>query len=431
MKWQLRTQLDATDVATDTKEGEGFKVIIPTQPSSTWDSAQVEDRVMEAFDAMVDSTEFWQSVDRGIASIPLFGDAQVRIQRHEHQQDAFELELTASLSSASSSASSPAAPADSQPPLSIRDFRWICAKLHECRAMFGDVLDMSVLDDLMITHQQSAQSQFAGTDAAHAKLSGSPVIDEIFACNVNALQELKTNGYTVIDTNLLASEESHHRLSQLLQIKSSQDATIRTDTIKFLDRTMATDCGLQQQHDVLMGLASYLNEYYFGHDQALQEAWPFPPRLPATTERPLTNPKFIQAAEYNANEFYVAHRDNVYLDDTQQQRRLRPRRRSNLRYITCILYCNDNWTKKDGGALRLYPNTTTHPMTNINTDELEHVDVLPCNGRLLIFESMLLHSVEKVKHPTKKRLALTCWINRPDESSLDFADTAGSGSDSN
>ena len=91
--------------------------------------------------------------------------------------------------------------------------------------------------------------------------------------------------------------------------------------------------------------------------------------------------------------------------------------RSNYRLYTCILYCNDGWDiQKDGGALRIYPHTThlTHPSEAVEM-QLEYEDINPCNGKLLIFDSRLIHSVERVKTAEKKRLALTLWMMRPED----------------
>lgn len=91
--------------------------------------------------------------------------------------------------------------------------------------------------------------------------------------------------------------------------------------------------------------------------------------------------------------------------------------RSNYRLYTCILYCNDDWDmEQDGGALRIYPNTIhlTDPSEAVEK-QLEYEDINPSNGKLLIFDSRLVHSVEKVISSMKKRLALTIWIMRPED----------------
>ena len=47
-------------------------------------------------------------------------------------------------------------------------------------------------------------------------------------------------------------------------------------------------------------------------------------------------------------------------------------------------------------------------------DRCEYTDINPDNGKLLIFDSRLVHSVEKVHTPDKSRLALTLWTLRPE-----------------
>jgi hypothetical protein len=89
---------------------------------------------------------------------------------------------------------------------------------------------------------------------------------------------------------------------------------------------------------------------------------------------------------------------------------------------TCILYMNDNnWDVNiDGGTLRLYPNTQHiyNPMDVTKSDRFKFVDIAPTNGRLLIFDACLVHSVQKVTSVYKQRRALTLWINRPNYSGV-------------
>ena len=55
-----------------------------------------------------------------------------------------------------------------------------------------------------------------------------------------------------------------------------------------------------------------------------------------------------------------------------------------------------------------------------NTAKATHnyVDINPSNGKLLLFDSRMIHSVEKVLHHSKIRRALTLWITRPEESGV-------------
>jgi hypothetical protein len=47
----------------------------------------------------------------------------------------------------------------------------------------------------------------------------------------------------------------------------------------------------------------------------------------------------------------------------------------------------------------------------------EYIDVNPLNGKLLLlFDSRMVHSVEKVLNKIKTRRALTLWMVRPEES---------------
>ena len=72
--------------------------------------------------------------------------------------------------------------------------------------------------------------------------------------------------------------------------------------------------------------------------------------------------------------------------------------------------------EKDGGALRIYPNTShLRDPSDVFKMNLKYEDINPSNGKLLIFDSRLVHSVEKVTTLEKKRLALTIWMMRPED----------------
>jgi hypothetical protein len=117
---------------------------------------------------------------------------------------------------------------------------------------------------------------------------------------------LITKGYVTIDTsNLQTKSESFIKLSQFLQRKTKQDNSIRSDTVAFLDLNDGIQCGLENQFRVLLGVADFLNEYLMSVDEMESE---YDPLLPGTKDRPLTNPRNIQAAEYGYGEYYVAHR---------------------------------------------------------------------------------------------------------------------------
>ena len=243
----------------------------------------------------------------------------------------------------------------------------------------------------------------------------------------NILSTLEEKGYISIHTNLKTTQESYNQLSNFLQQKTKQDSKIRSDTVAFLNMNDFVLCQLQTQFHVLMGMASFLNEYYYcnknyyNHDKdnSSSSGGDFEPLSPGTKERPLTNPRNIQAAEYGYGEFYVAHSDNLLLSSTNDSTSQNTTR-SNYRLYTCILYCNDDWDiNKDGGALRIYPNTQDLlDPSDVITKQYEYEDINPNNGKLLIFDSRLVHSVEKVISKDKKRLALTLWMMKPEDSGV-------------
>jgi Rps23 Pro-64 3,4-dihydroxylase Tpa1-like proline 4-hydroxylase len=93
---------------------------------------------------------------------------------------------------------------------------------------------------------------------------------------------------------------------------------------------------------------------------------------------------------------------------------------------------DNNWDVDiDGGALRLYPHTQEYrtPEEAVDASNVKEelytddgvpsfVDISPINGRLLIFDSRLVHSVNEVLSSTKVRRALTLWINKPNDSGV-------------
>jgi len=93
--------------------------------------------------------------------------------------------------------------------------------------------------------------------------------------------------------------------------------------------------------------------------------------------------------------------------------------RRNFRYYTCILYCNDDWdSQRDGGALRIYPGTSDVDPEHAEK-HYDYIDINPSNGRLLIFDSKLIHSVETVTQSRHERRALTLWILRPEDGGVE------------
>jgi len=74
--------------------------------------------------------------------------------------------------------------------------------------------------------------------------------------------------------------------------------------------------------------------------------------------------------------------------------------------------------------LRIYPESQQFesPEEAVRGDDRHcsassSIDISPVGGRMLIFDSRLVHSVEPVT-TTKVRRALTVWINRPNNSGV-------------
>ena len=65
----------------------------------------------------------------------------------------------------------------------------------------------------------------------------------------------------------------------------------------------------------------------------------------------------------------------------------------------------------------MYQNSAVvlHPHTVLDGGN-EYIDINPSNGKLLLFDSRMIHSVENVFNKNKTRRALTLWMVRPEES---------------
>jgi len=96
--------------------------------------------------------------------------------------------------------------------------------------------------------------------------------------------------------------------------------------------------------------------------------------------------------------------------------------RSNFRCYTCILYCNDSWKMdKDGGALIIYPNSVDILDCDEASRLCEGLEINPVNGRLVIFDSRLMHAVQPVTQSVTPRRALSLWIKRPEARTITLA----------
>eukprot|EP00977_Amphora_coffeiformis_P008346 scaffold1889_cov198-Amphora_coffeaeformis.AAC.8 len=82
------------------------------------------------------------------------------------------------------------------------------------------------------------------------------------------------------------------------------------------------------------------------------------------------------------------------------------------RYLTCILYLNEDWSPSNGGCLRIFGSNDGDHNENVDYNNGSHpnvIDVEPLAGRLVIFSSSLTHAVL----PTfTERVACSIWITK-------------------
>eukprot|EP00563_Minutocellus_polymorphus_P018905 CAMPEP_0197726020 /NCGR_PEP_ID=MMETSP1434-20131217/12696_1 /TAXON_ID=265543 /ORGANISM="Minutocellus polymorphus, Strain CCMP3303" /LENGTH=478 /DNA_ID=CAMNT_0043311811 /DNA_START=91 /DNA_END=1527 /DNA_ORIENTATION=+ len=328
----------------------------------------------------------------------------------------------------------------------INDFGYLCLEVYKHRDEIRGVVSMEHLRYNVLDYLNSqppdpgkdaelTSSQAIGNDQLGALLD--KVVDS------ECLSKLERDGYVVIDDIMKTSQSSNDKLSQWSKKSQTGQEECRTDTVSFIDRDDALECRVESQYDLLLALASHLN-----NKLDLYES-PFAPIFPGTRENPLTNPSGcnVQMAEYGSQDFYDPHSDNSinmvcqseyfgsaeeYIDDmygndvyddttpwraTMQKNMFSDvERRSNYRCITAILYLTEGWSVQDGGQLRMYLDSAHCEIPNTAKDTHNYIDVNPSNGKLLLFDSRMIHSVEKVLHQSKIRRALTLWMTRPEES---------------
>ncbi len=317
------------------------------------------------------------------------------------------------------------------------DFGMLCLELYRHRSDIRHAVCIKDLESNVLDFLNS-QPPDAGIDA---EITSSEAIGEtkfgliLKRIDSDALDKLQRDGFVVIDNVIKTTQSSNEKLdgkTNINQGKRKTDARdYRTDKVAFFNRENALEYGLEDQHDFLLTLASHLNGNL---DIAFRGHSLYTPVFPGTAERPLTNPSgfSVQFAEYAENDHYNPHSDNSVdiklkmcgvFDVTRpidaksdSDGTLLPSRRINWRYITAILYMNEGWEKGDGGQLRLYLDSSDVIHPNMVLDEHDFIDINPSNGKLLLFDSRMIHSVEKVLKEGKTRRALTLWIIRPEES---------------
>ena len=103
-------------------------------------------------------------------------------------------------------------------------------------------------------------------------------------------------------------------------------------------------------------------------------------------------------AVYQPDKFYKKHLDQFKKTTFQNNHT------QNLsRVISCVFYLNENWTKEDGGQLRIYHQK--HEQENES-----FTDVIPYAGTLVcLYSEEIWHEVLPTKRP---RQSITGWLKR-------------------
>lgn len=231
------------------------------------------------------------------------------------------------------------------------------------------------------------------TTGIDASIMANPWVDQHFSKSI--LNELKHKGFISLDTDLFSTQRQRGSLSSLFQCNNDSVATLSQDE--------AYKTGVKEPFDFLMGIAHYLN-WNMEWDGSVYEPLP-----PATKMKPLTNPSTVEITEYGQDQYRNAKSDNALLDSNT---------RKNYRMYTCILCCSDNWnSSKDGGAIRIYPNTS-----NVSNPDkalsMQYEDIRPTNGKLIIIDSRLVYSIETVKSNDMTLRTMTLWISKPENNGV-------------
>lgn len=188
------------------------------------------------------------------------------------------------------------------------DFGWICLKLYECRELLeaAGVDCYEALRGVVAQHFNQLPAD-PGIDAETTSWNekqqrrfeeflGDDAIEHVLA-------RLDREGFVVNDGDSLKTKTAaQDKLSSYLSHTTGQGDTVRTDRVHFLTKAQATTCGIQEEYDILMGLAAYFNSE---QDQKVPVSEYEQPIAPAVLDKQLTVPRLLQFAEYGENDFYT------------------------------------------------------------------------------------------------------------------------------
>ena len=189
----------------------------------------------------------------------------------------------------------------------LPDFGMLCVELHKNRDKFQNVVAIDGLKENVVDYLTSQQTPDPGMDAeltsfeAIGNVKLGVLLDDII--DEESLTKLQRDGYVTIDDVMKTTQSSNEKVDQWTSMERAYQSHCRTDTVSFLDRENALECGLEDQYDFLLTLASHLN------DNLDVDKSPYKPIFPGMRDRPLTNPstRNVQIAEYGLGDYYMSH----------------------------------------------------------------------------------------------------------------------------
>lgn len=264
------------------------------------------------------------------------------------------------------------------------------------------------------------EAYIAETDIAQHCLKELPEMEQTnLSCVVNAgnLALIKTDGFAIMDDFLDP---------QLLK-SARADMEALSGQLEFNAQSLSE---LRRRDDSVTHVsAEDLLKMGFVHlARVLQKLRAVPGLLQALVEDTLFVPKKVMLASYcGSGARHQSHRDNYPMKGDQGD---------NGRVLTALLYMNPEWTANMGGQLRLQLNVplertidmkqfdpwhTTESKADFG-DAVEHIDVDPLGGRLVVFKSReIVHSVLPLSETAGNRMALTLWVtDKEQEASFTF-----------
>jgi len=264
-------------------------------------------------------------------------------------------------------------------------------------------------------------------DSCRGRAGAYDIIDHAFDSTfpIQMLSELRANGWiggkkegrlsparTALDVNMQALLGGYLDI-QNSTTKDSNSNNIRGDESVFISREERSQSDFPMKYPCLHRLIcsienSAVTASYQNNSHSFRPKFEFD-----------TNQTSVQLARYcgDGKSGYPRHCDRgmscakeYKKIDSKREDEKEEGRRLMQRLLTFVYYLTpSDWDAEfDGGALRIYTPTPSHPVVVENSGD-EYFDVTPHSGRLLVFRSDLMeHEVMPSKR--RERIAITVWL---------------------